>query len=491
MQFPILLPNIFNYPFTYESNLNLSVGDFVEVPFGTSKKIGVVWNEFEKKNEKNFKIKRIIKKLDIPKLNIKTLNFLNWFSEYNLISKGMALKMTLLSGKPIGKFEDKFYKVFQIEKKKNLYRLTKDQKVSLNEINNSNQNFNVHVLQGTTGSGKTIVYFEALKVILKKGYQGLIMLPEIGLTNQFEKKFLEFFGIEPAIWHSGISKKNKEIIWSGIVTGKIKVVIGARSALFLPFKKLGLIIVDEEHDQSYKQDEGVTYNARDMAVARAQFENIPINLVSAVPSIETYENIQKKKYSFSRLINRYKNYNLPKYEIINLNQNRLESKSWISPLTKNRVQDHLLNGDQVLFFLNRRGYSPTLLCKECYRAVKCNTCDFNLNEHKFLNGLLCHLCGTKYSYPEKCDHCGTRNEYIPIGPGVERIQEEISLLVPNAKVQIISSDHLKNMNELKNIFNKIELYFFSLININFTGILNICPFVFNSCLFSFSFLTSV
>ena len=148
----------------------------------------------------------------------------------------MALKMTLLSGKPVEKFEDKFYKVFQIEKKKNSYQLTKDQKVSLNEINNSNQNFNVHVLQGTTGSGKTIVYFEALKSVLKNGYQGLIMLPEIGLTNQFEKKFLEFFGTEPAIWHSGISKKNKEIIWSGIVTGKIKVVIGARSALFLPFK---------------------------------------------------------------------------------------------------------------------------------------------------------------------------------------------------------------------------------------------------------------
>ena len=330
MQFPILLPNIFNHPFTYESNLNLSVGDFVEVPFGASKKIGVVWNELEKKNKKNFKIKKIIKKLDIPKLNIKTLNFLNWFSEYNLISKGMALKMTLLSGKPIGKFEDKFYKVFQIEKKKNLYRLTKDQKVSLNEINNSNQNFNVHVLQGTTGSGKTVVYFEALKVILKKGYQGLIMLPEIGLTNQFEKKFLEFFGIEPAIWHSGISKKNKEIIWSGIVTGKIKVVIGARSALFLPFKKLGLIIVDEEHDESYKQDEGVIYNARDMAISRASFENIHLNLITAVPSVETFQNIKKKKYKLSKLENRYQNASLPNYEIIDLNNTKMEKQSWIS-----------------------------------------------------------------------------------------------------------------------------------------------------------------
>ena len=165
-------------------------------------------------------------------------------------------------------------------------------------MNISNEKFRVHVLQGTTGSGKTMVYFSALKDILNKGFQGLILLPEIGLTDQFEKKFLEFFGFNPAIWHSGISKKKKEIIWSGVANGKIKVVIGARSSLFLPFKKLGLIIVDEEHDQSYKQDEGVTYNARDMAISRASFENIPINLITAVPSIETFENIKKVNIVF-------------------------------------------------------------------------------------------------------------------------------------------------------------------------------------------------
>ena len=156
-------------------------------------------------------------------------------------------------------------------------------------------------LQGTTGSGKTMVYFKALKQLITKGFQGLIMLPEIGLTSQFEKKFMEFFGFMPAIWHSGVTKKNKKIIWSGIANEKIKVVIGARSSLFLPFKKLGLIIVDEEHDQSYKQDEGVIYNARDMAISRASFENIPVNLITAVPSIETFDNIKKGKYSLSKL----------------------------------------------------------------------------------------------------------------------------------------------------------------------------------------------
>ena len=210
MNFPILLPNIFNHPFTYESDLKLEIGDFVEVPFGKSKIVGVVWKEFEQNNGKSFKIKKIIRKLETPKLKKKTLEFLNWFAEYNIVPKGMTLKLLLCSGKAIERIDNKFYKDFNFKIKNNLFKLTEDQKKILNEINFSNNKFNVHVLQGTTGSGKTIVYFEALKSILKRKYQGLIMLPEIGLTNQFEKKFIEFFGFKPAIWHSGISKKNKE-----------------------------------------------------------------------------------------------------------------------------------------------------------------------------------------------------------------------------------------------------------------------------------------
>ena len=244
MNFPILLPNIFNYPFTYKSDLKLTIGDFVEVPFGKTKIIGVVWNDFEKNNNKTFKIKKVIRKLEIPKLKKKTIDFLNWFSEYNIVPKGMALKLTLLSGKPVKNLDNRFYKDFIFKLNKNSFQLNLEQRESLEKINNMNRKFNVHVLQGTTGSGKTIVYFEALKHILQKGYQGLIMLPEIGLTNQFEKKFFEFFGFKATIWHSGITKKNKEIIWSGITNGKISVVIGAISSLFLPFKKLGLIIVD-------------------------------------------------------------------------------------------------------------------------------------------------------------------------------------------------------------------------------------------------------
>ena len=220
MKFPILLPNIFNHPFTYESDLNLKVGDYVVVPFGKSKITGVVWDEFEKKNNKNFKLKTVSKKLNVIPLKKTTIKFLNWFAKYNIIPKGMALKMVLLSSNVIEKFQQEVFKTFNTNIGASKIKLSEEQKRSLKKMNISNQKFRVHVLQGTTGSGKTIVYFSALKEIINKNFQGLILLPEIGLTSQFEKKFLEFFGITPAIWHSGISKKRKEIIWSGVANGE-------------------------------------------------------------------------------------------------------------------------------------------------------------------------------------------------------------------------------------------------------------------------------
>jgi len=455
MNFPILLPNIFNHPFTYESDLKLEIGDFVEVPFGKSKIIGVVWNEFEKNNIKSFKIKKIIRKLETPKLKKKTLEFLNWFAEYNIVPKGMTLKLLLCSGKAIEKIDNKFYKDFNFKIKNNSFKLTEDQKKILNEINFSNNKFNVHVLQGTTGSGKTIVYFEALRSILKRKCQGLIMLPEIGLTNQFEKKFIDFFGFKPAIWHSGVSKKNKEIIWSGIANGKVKVVIGARSSLFLPFKNLGLIIVDEEHDQSYKQDEGIIYNARDMAISRGSFENIPVNLITAVPSIETYENIKKKKYKISKLYQRYQNASLPNYEILNLNNIKLEKQSWLSKEIIEKVNFHLNKKDQVLFFLNRRGFSPNALCKKCFNSFTCPNCSINLVYHKNKNKLLCHYCGYKNNLKRNCSKDGTC-ELIFSGPGVERISEEVKKYFPSKKIEIFSSDTMNKKNskdKLEKIIN--------------------------------------
>jgi len=451
MKVPILLPNIFNHPFTYESDINLKVGDYVVVPFGKSKITGVVWNEFEKKNNRNFKIKSVLKKLDVSPLKKTTIKFLNWFSEYNIIPKGMALKLVLLSSNAVEKTQKDTYKIFNANIKKNLINLSEEQKKSLKKMNVSNKKFRVHVLQGTTGSGKTMVYFEALKDIINKGFQGLILLPEIGLTGEFKKKFIEFFGFTPAVWHSGITKKNKEIIWSGVVNGEIKVVIGARSSLFLPFKKLGLIIVDEEHDQSYKQDEGVTYNARDMAISRASFENIPINLITAVPSIETYENIKKGKYSISKLEKRYQDASLPNYEIINLNETKLEKQSWLSKKIIEKVNFHLDKNDQVLFFLNRRGFSPHVLCNKCFNSYSCPNCSINLVYHKKKNNLLCHYCGFKSSLKRTCVKEGDC-EFIFSGPGVERISEEVKKNFPSKKIEIFSSD---TMNK-KSSSDKLE-----------------------------------
>ena len=453
MKYPILLPNIFNHPFTYESEIDLKLGEFVLVPFGKSKITGVVWDEFEKKDNKKFKIKSIQKKLDVAPLNKDTINFLNWFAEYNLIPKGMALKLVLLSSNAIEKMEKKIYELYNNKIKKNSFKLSINQIRSLEKMSYSNQKFRVHVLQGTTGSGKTLVYFEALKSLIEKGFQSLILLPEIGLTSQFEQKFSEYFGFNPAIWHSGISKKKKEIIWSGISCGEIKVVIGARSSLFLPFQKLGIIIVDEEHDQSFKQDEGVTYNARDMAISRASFENIPVNLITAVPSIETFENIKKGKYEVSRLSERYRNAALPNYEIINLNNTKLEKQSWLSAKIIEKVNLHLEKKDQVLFFLNRRGFSPNALCNKCFSSFTCPNCTINLVYHKNKNNLICHYCGFKSQLKRNCKK-GDNCEFVFSGPGVERISEEVKRKFPGKKIDIFSSDTM-NKKDSKEKIRKI------------------------------------
>ena len=455
MKIPILLPNIFNHPFTYKTTeSNLKLGDYVEVPFGKNKKIGIVWDEFEKNTKKNFLVKNIIRKLEIPSINLETIKFLKWFSEYNLVPIGMSLKLHLLSNEAIETQNNKEVQKYNTFKKPNEIKLSDEQMKAVNEITKNDNEFRVHVIQGTTGSGKTIVYFNSLKKKISKGFQGLILLPEIGLTGEFQKKFKEFFGFEAAIWHSSITKKNKKIIWNGIATGKIKVLIGARSSLFLPFLNLGIIIVDEEHDQSYKQDEGIIYNARDMAISRASFANIPINLVTAVPSLETFNNIKKGKYLLSRLYKRYLDANLPNHEIINLNKSNLKNNPWLSDKTIEKVKDHLNKNDQVLFFVNRRGFAPYVLCKKCLKAHTCPNCSINLVYHKKKENLICHYCGYKSKLLRKCND-NNNCEYVFSGPGVERIYDEVKKIFPNKKITIFSSDTM-NKKSSSEILEKIK-----------------------------------
>ncbi len=450
MKYPILLPNIFDHPFTYNSSFKLKAGDYVNVPFGKKTITGVVWDKFEKNNNKKFKIRSIYEKLNIQPLKKEIINFLNWFSNYNLVPLGMALKLHLLSGNAIEQQKKNEYQKYQIVTNKEKYNLSNKQEKVFKELVKKDNFFRVHLLQGTTGSGKTIVYFKAVEKIINQQKQTLILLPEIGLTGEFEKKFKNFFGFEAAVWHSKITPKKKKIIWSGLAAGQIKVVIGARSSLFLPFQKLGLIIVDEEHDQSFKQDEGVTYNARDMAIARARSENIPINLVTSVPSIETYANIKKKKYFYSRLITRYKNANLPKHHIIDLNENKLYNKSFISIKTLEKAKQHLNKGDQILFFINRRGFSPYVLCKKCLNVFSCPNCSINLVYHKNKKKLLCHYCGYASNLHRNCkknDIC----DFVFSGPGVEKIAEEVKLLFPKYKAIIFSSDTMNKASGKKTI----------------------------------------
>ena len=454
MKVSILIPNIFNHPFTYQiKSKKLVKGDFVKVPFGPSLVTGVVWDYFEVTN-KNFKMKSVAEVLDVPRMKSSMIKFVNWFSLYNLVPLGMSLRLVMFNKTAVEKIENKNFDQFKsigISKK---YLLNFEQKKCLEEISNKSINFNVHVIDGVTGSGKTLVYFSRVKELINKGYQALIMLPEIGLTSQFQKRFFNFFNFEPAIWHSDVTKKNKRIIWRGVVENKIKAVVGARSSLFLPFKKLGIIIVDEEHDSSYKQDEGVMYNARDMAISRASFENIPINLITSIPSVETFNNILNKKYSTSILKKRYKNASLPKFEIIDLNLKKIPKRSWIASETIKKVSAHLEQGDQILFFLNRRGFAPFVICKKCHSKFLCPNCSVNINYHKSKNTLLCHYCGFKSSLNRKCND-NSSCDFIFCGPGVERIAEELKIQFPKKKISIFSSDTLKKKDS-KIIIGKIE-----------------------------------
>jgi len=368
----------------------------------------------------------------------------------------MSLKMCLLNKNVVEKnFDNKEFQKFKFKNKKNKFLLNEEQKKSLNYMRFVGNNYGVTVLEGVTGSGKTLVYFSRVKDIVQKGYQALILLPEIALTNQFSRRFEDFFGSQPAIWHSGTKKNNKSIIWKGVIEGKIKIVIGARSSLFLPFKNLGIIVVDEEHDVSYKQDEGISYNARDMAITRASLENVPVNLITSIPSIETYNNIVNKKYYLTKLKKRYKEASLPKIEIINLHSEVLDRESWIASKTIKRVDEYLNKGDQVLFFLNRRGYSPFVVCKKCGYKFQCPNCSVNLNYHKNLNKLLCHYCGNKSSLSRLCKD-NKKCDFLFCGPGVERVFTELKKIYPKKKIEIFSSDTLEKNKSTSELLKKVE-----------------------------------
>ena len=450
MKAQVLLPKIFNFPFTYKSNRENKIGNLVEVPFGSTKSIGVIWKN-NHSEPKNIKIKRIGSKTGYS-IDRKLIDFIEWFSSYNLVPIGLVLKMVIGGTDKFIKKKDELTN-FKKTKKKN-FKLNKEQLIALDFLEKINDKFDVSVLQGTTGSGKTLVYFERIRKIIEQNNQALVLLPEIFLTNEFKSRFEDYFGFEPAIWHSKITLKQKRVIWNGVINNSIKILIGARSALFLPFKSLGVIIVDEEHDTSYKQDEGVTYNARDMAIARANFEEIPIHLVSSVPSLETYNNICKKKYRHIKIFKRYNEFPLPETKVINLNINKVKNK-FLANESVSLVKNYLKKGDQVLFFINRRGFAPYLICKKCGYKMICSNCSLYLTFHKIKNKAICHHCSYEKEIKTKCSN-GGECDYKMYGPGVEKIFEEVKEIFPGKKVNIFSSDYLKTKEKTKKLFKEIN-----------------------------------
>ncbi len=298
----------------------------------------------------------------------------------------------------------------------------------------------VTLIDGVTGSGKTEVYFEAIAEALRRDRQALVLLPEIALTEQFLRRFEQRFGVYPAEWHSEITPKNRARVWRGVASGDVRVVIGARSSLFLPFKELGLIIVDEEHDAAFKQDDRVPYSARDMAVVRGHISRFPVVLASATPSIESRVNAEQGRYGLVELPDRASGAALPDLSAIDMRLDGPEQGRWLAPGLVGAIKETYANGDQALLFLNRRGYAPLTLCRTCGHRFQCPHCSTWLVEHRFQKKLVCHHCGHNERVPESCPSCQSTNTLVACGPGVERIAEEVSDLFPQARTLVLSSD---------------------------------------------------
>lgn len=315
--------------------------------------------------------------------------------------------------------------------------------------------YSTTLLKGVTGSGKTEVYLEAVAETLRQGRQALVLLPEISLTGDFLARVEARFGARPGEWHSGMTQTERRRLWRMAGEGGVGLVVGARSALFLPFRDLGLIVVDEEHDTSYKQEEGVLYHARDMAVLRASILGCAVVLASATPSLESWVNAQAGKYGRIDLGARFGTAELPAMHAIDMRNEKLEAHRFISAPLAQAVERRIAAGEQSLLFLNRRGYAPVTICRACGHQVGCDDCDARMVEHRFLKRLVCHQCGATKPLPVKCPACGVEGKMAAVGPGVERLAEEVAERFPNARLAVLSSDLFGSARALKEEIERI------------------------------------
>ncbi len=452
----VLIPKIGLFPLDYQvtASVTLSIGDLIIVPFRNKNITGIVWETNCSASDKKLKtIDLALSSIDGNCQNIgsATVTLIQKASNYYLSPLGSVAKLVL----PFDTDQQSLkIQPQEISADHFLPTLSEEQANALNFIKETTKPV---LLKGITGSGKTEVYFYLVEEIIKQGKQALIMLPEISLSTQIIKRFTQRFGFKPAIWNSTITKAKKKKLFHGILSGATKIVIGTRSSLLLPYKDLALIVVDEEHDASYKQGEGVLYNARDMAVLKAHLLSAMIILVSATPSIETIYNVRQARYAIVELKSRFSDAVLPAVEIIDMRNAQLAQNSWVSAPLIDAIKEAVNNGNQCLLFLNRRGYSPLMLCKLCGYRFQCSKCSASMVVHKTRKLMECHHCGGVSKIHDTCPECNQDNSLILCGPGVERIEEEVRKLFPNLVINVISKDQTAKIEQIQTLLHDMEI----------------------------------
>lgn len=513
--FPVNVPGAFDY--AVPDHLRLERGDFVFAPIGKQMKLGVVTGFASPDTDRD--LKEIAEVKPTRPLPEPILEFIDWVARYNVASPGQVLRMVLRSWKALdpspiatlyeptgeaalnltparraalaegGPFPARASEIASragispgVVKgmvKVGLMRaedrpvdppyeepdpelpgrdLSDAQRIAAGELVSqvARNSFSVSLLDGVTGSGKTEVYFEAVAEALRQGRQVLILVPEIALTQAGLARFEARFGAEPVAWHSSITDMARRRAWREVSSGRAKLIVGARSALFLPFANLGLIVVDEEHDTSFKQEEGVIYNARDMAVLRGRVEDRPVILASATPSLESLHNAQSGRYAHVILPERPGAITLPEIDLIDMKGHKAEAGSFLSEPMVQAVAKRLTRGEQSLLYMNRRGYAPLVLCRVCGERLKSPDTDSWLVEHRATGRAVCHLTGFSMRMPRQCPKCGAEDGLTSIGPGVERIADEARLHFPQARVEILSSDTVSTPDEIKDRLSRME-----------------------------------
>ncbi|MDE8350028.1 MAG: primosomal protein N' [Acidocella sp.] len=436
----VLLPLPFEAPFTYVAPAPLALGAVVLVPLGPRLVVGAVWDDAP---NMQVNAKPVAQVLDFPPLPEALRQFMDWVAHYTLSKRGdvlaLGLKASLLA-EPKRRIKNFSFGGADFSQAGPDLSADQAQAAAALRANVATGKFGVTLLDGVTGSGKTEVYLEAVAACLAAGRQALVLLPEIALSVQFLQRFEKRFGAAPAVWHSELTPAVRRETFRAVAQGRATVVVGARSALFLPFPELGLIVVDEEHENAFKQEDGVMYHARDMAVVRAKLSAAPCVLCSATPSLESVENAASGRYARLDLPARHGGAQLPKVIALDMRANPPERGKFISPMLVQAMRDTMARGEQCMLFLNRRGYAPLTLCRQCGHRMACPNCSAWLVEHKSHKRLICHHCDYHTNTPATCPACTARDSFAAIGPGVERIAEEVREVFPQARVLMMASD---------------------------------------------------